>query len=960
MNACLSEYDVKQLLDDHLTTGRLVEIRAHLAECPSCRRRLDNQFNCIELDQARTLLSECRTSGKHETKAHFLAIREKLAHHWSKPELPAESSIATELLTAAQHPGEIGMLGQYRIIQLLGAGGMGTVFLGFDPQLQRSVAIKVLRADRHDEESRQRLVREARAAALLQHDHVVTVHSVANPADAAPYIVLQYIDGPSLRERIVEVGQLEPRAAATIAVGVAKGLTAAHAAGMVHRDIKPGNIMLDCGDGRAKIMDFGLVRQAAASDPLTHDGVCLGTPEYMSPEQIATPSLIDARTDVYGLGMTLYEMLTGTLPFRGAVHQVMHQILHDCPLTPRRLNALVPHDLDTICLKAIEKDAARRYQTAEELADDLERWLRGEPILARPVGTLGRIQRWRRRKLALAHLTAALVLIVAIGFGAVSWQWRRAEDNLSEVLRQQQQAERYLAQALHHQAERKNTETEARKMTRRADNAQGQLLSVVLQSQLRQDTNPTTVKQRFLEQIQEISREAVDQFRGRASSQLQVAGTYLCEGNLYRELAQDERSLAAYSTALRMFRMMLREKPNSNEAKHAISTTLYWMGVLQEKSGDRSTALSRHSESAGLLRELVRANPQAHNFPLELVRSRIATGRLNLATNRRQAIGSFKNARTELLALQQAAGKTFDIMTRQAVVTSYRSLGDAYRAADLQPESLALYRIACHLGRQVVEETPQFPNGHAEFAASLNHMGEFLLETGRLSEAVTAFKDAIVQQQATPKVRNFLQPRPHEKHDRYLANLSRALRLSGKFREAIDANRQRQSATTWDPEVYFSSACEITRCLEDLDKNPSNSDNIARDKTIDLAFESLKKAIDLGFSSKERLTGENSLELLRAHPDFQQLLELIPRKPKLAPGLAWNTAPKRTAKKKKPPTTGRLRGRGRRLVRVRTSAANSQVLRRRPGMERRVVFPPGAKQKRPVDQAQQRPVSRDP
>ena len=158
MNACFSEFEVKQLLDEQLTTGRLVEIRVHLAECPSCCRQLDNQFNSIELDQARTLLSECRTSGIHEAKADFLAIRERLAHHWSKPELPAESFLATELLSVAQHSGEIGMLGQYRIIQILGAGGMGTVFLGFDPQLQRSVAIKVLRADRQDDESRQRLV----------------------------------------------------------------------------------------------------------------------------------------------------------------------------------------------------------------------------------------------------------------------------------------------------------------------------------------------------------------------------------------------------------------------------------------------------------------------------------------------------------------------------------------------------------------------------------------------------------------------------------------------------------------------------------------------------------------------------------------------------------------------------------------------------------------------------------
>ncbi len=173
---------------------------------------------------------------------------------------------------------------------------------------------------------------------------------------------------------------------------MALGLEAAHSVGLIHRDIKPSNILLDLATGRAKIMDFGLWRSVDAAG-LTLEGELLGTPAYMSPEQIRQPDAIDVRSDVYSLGATLYEALTGTEPFRGTTHGVLLQVLHEEPRRPRLLNEAVPLDLETICLHALAKEPARRYGSAAAMADDLRRWLRSEPIQARPIGAAERS--WR-------------------------------------------------------------------------------------------------------------------------------------------------------------------------------------------------------------------------------------------------------------------------------------------------------------------------------------------------------------------------------------------------------------------------------------------------------------------------------------------------------------------------------------------------------------------------------------
>jgi WD40 repeat protein len=239
---------------------------------------------------------------------------------------------------------------------------------------------------------------------------------------------MEYIDGEALSGRIERQGALAPREAAAVAHQAAVGLAAAHSRGLVHRDIKPSNILLERVTGRAKITDFGLARALEVrTERLTQSGGIVGTPPYMSPEQIVSPQRIDRRSDVYGLGAVLYEMLTGEPPFRGLTHLVFQQVVHEEPRSLRRLNDTIPRDLETVCLHCLRKEPDKRYADAAALAEDLRRFLDGEPIHARPVGAWERSVKWARRRPAIAALLTLVVLVTVLAFGLVTWQWRLAE-----------------------------------------------------------------------------------------------------------------------------------------------------------------------------------------------------------------------------------------------------------------------------------------------------------------------------------------------------------------------------------------------------------------------------------------------------------------------------------------------------------------------------------------------------
>src|SRR5262249_30504873 len=288
----------------------------------------------------------------------------------------------------------------YEILGELGRGGMGVVYKARQVGLKRMVALKMILSGVHA--GTQELARfrgEAEAISRLQHPNIVQIYEVGEH-EGRPYFSLEFVDGGSLDKQIA--GQpLPPREAATLAEALARAMHAAHQQGVVHRDLKPANVLLQAHGqqsvalGIPKITDFGLAKQLDASNAQTRSGAIMGTPSYIAPEQAAGRKEIGPAADVYALGAILYEMLTGRPPFHGETPlDTILLVLSQEPVPPRRLVPKVPRDLETICLKCLEKSPTQRYASAESLADDLRHFLNGETIQARPAGAVERSWRW--------------------------------------------------------------------------------------------------------------------------------------------------------------------------------------------------------------------------------------------------------------------------------------------------------------------------------------------------------------------------------------------------------------------------------------------------------------------------------------------------------------------------------------------------------------------------------------
>ena len=316
-------------------------------------------------------------------------------------------------------------LGDYELVEEIARGGMGIVYKAWQPGLERFVAVKTIRsgllATTADVE---RFQREAKAAAKLHHPNIVGIHEIGGQ-DGQHYFAMDYVAGDSLAT-LARAQPFLPEQAAQITATIAEAIHYAHGQGVLHRDLKPANVIL--GPDGPRVLDFGLARLAQDDSQLTQSGAPMGSPCYMPPEQAAGRTrTLDARADVYALGAMLYELLTGRPPFQAATVMETLQLVQETePVTLRRINPSLPADLETICLKCLEKEPAKRYQTAEALADELGRFQRDEPIQARPVNAPEKVWRWCRRKPALASALAAAAVFFVVGLSGIVWEWREA------------------------------------------------------------------------------------------------------------------------------------------------------------------------------------------------------------------------------------------------------------------------------------------------------------------------------------------------------------------------------------------------------------------------------------------------------------------------------------------------------------------------------------------------------
>ncbi len=447
----------------------------------------------------------------------------------------------------------------YSIKKQLGRGGMGVVYLARDEHLERLVAIKMLAA--HATHLRDRFDSEIRAVAALKHPNIAQLYA-SNEMNGVPFFVMEYVDGESLESHLNNKPK-DPRDAAELVTILAQAIEYTHQQGLLHRDLKPSNVLL-ASDGTPKIADFGLAKSVTGNSSATQTGEILGTPSYMAPEQASgvVKKLTEA-CDVYGLGGILYKLITGHAPFESPdPMQTVMSVIADEPLAPRRLQNQIPRDLENICLKCLAKAPGRRYASAAELANDLSRFLRGQPVEARAVSWPERTTKWCRRHPAAASLLTAVILLTGLALGGLSLHNRQLSD---EVAR----SERLIA----------------------SSNKFAQWISQEHLAELQKLLGSTPVRGELADQLQkhldELSTDAKHDVEYNFQLALSFKALADVQGNPnIPNMGKLDQAIENYDRSIELTEESLRRSPSLEKAKHGlISTMLNKFDVVLSRDG---------------------------------------------------------------------------------------------------------------------------------------------------------------------------------------------------------------------------------------------------------------------------------------------------------------------------------------------------------------------------------------
>ncbi|MGH7174172.1 MAG: protein kinase domain-containing protein [Gemmataceae bacterium] len=723
----------------------------------------------------------------------------------------------------------------YEVLGVLGRGGMGVVYKAREIALERLVALKVVTAGGHaSAEQMARFRAEARAEARLQHPHIVQVHAIGEH-ESFPFLSLEYMDGGSLAQKLSRQPQ-PPRDAAQLVYLLARAMAYAHQRGIIHRDLKPANILLQkrtttkdtnntnqptkekrdtspsarslpsssydsCDswlDSHPKIADFGLAKCLEDESGQTRTGSILGTPSYMSPEQADGRKDIGPATDIWALGILLYEMLVGRTPFAGiTMMDTLEQVRTREPVPPTQLQPKVPRDLETICLKCLRKEPSHRYASAEALAEDLRRFLDGEPILARPIGSIGRLLHWSRRNPRVAGLSAAVLLLllaVAVGSTVFAFVLEGRRRELQAAWQQARDQETLARQ------EGQRADDKAREATTRYQLLHEALVVVIdkVQKDLQAVPSTSRVRREILEAAMKVLQKSMEQSDDSSHlPQRSLAWTHVLMGYILREQKKNQQAIAHFNQAHVLLETLYRLDPNNDKAAGNYASSLSVQGDLALDFRNNAAEAEKLYRQALDLQETSLAHRPEHPELTETeIRRSIANSYQRLGEillrsqpqRTEEARQHFEKARANLERVIPVEDSLGNHLRMEQVC--YR-LGELNERLERTAEALTAYRLCLEERKKLAASFPQDLHRQMELPRLYGKIGDLLLFSGDTEAARRSYSDAIdankdlVRRNTTPGPRMLLSLNYYRLATAYLRLRRRDL-AEDSYRKCLD------------------------------------------------------------------------------------------------------------------------------------------------------------------------------